>query len=556
MIVAGQGREKVRLTRPQTRDIVNKNNTYNTVAYRAYIKQDYKAVIVWEPERTEAWHRLRVWALCVCTAGAVYTYTRYNAAVYDDAVSLQSEPQATLFQTPPAPAGLSHQHLSTSHGSVENTLSDGSRALASAEQAVAGRLPEEFESGSVSPAISPKIGGETTKSHPPERGSWQTVTVRSGDNMSLIFSRLKLNPADLHSIVELGDATQALKRLQPGQDLRLLVDGSDLLELLHEIDPTRTLHVRYGPHGFEAQTIVTNLTTRLRAVEATIESSLFLAGQEIGLSDQLILQLVDIYGWDIDFALDIHKGDRFRVIYEELYRDGVKVKDGTILAAEFFHRGQSLKAVRYAHADGRADYYSETGTSMRKAFLRTPVEFNRISSTFNLRRYHPILNRIRAHKGVDYAAPAGTPVRATGDGRVVHMGYKGGYGNTIVLQHGSTYSTLYGHLSRYGRGLKHDARVTQGQVIGYVGMTGLATGPHLHYEFRVNGVHKNPLTIELPKAAHIPREQMADFEQQTRPWLIQLASLDNFHENGIAGTGIPRGPAIAMQEQSGNNATH
>lgn len=529
----------------------------NTVAYRAYIKQDYKAVIVWEPERTEAWHRLRVWALCVCTAGAVYTYTRYNNAVVYDAVSLQSESQAALFEAPNAPAGLSHQHLQSPPLPVQNTSKDRGLDPISPEHAVASQPPEEqLEAYSVSDEISPAADGGTAVTQPPESGAWQTVVVRKGDNMSRIFSRLKLNPADLHSIVELGDATQALKLLQPGQQLRLLVDGNELLELLHEIDPTRTLHVRYGPHGFEAQTIVTELTTRLRAVEATIDSSLFLAGQEIGLSDQLIMQLADIYGWDIDFALDIHKGDRFRVIYEELYRDGVKVKDGAILAAEFFHRGQSLKAVRYVHADGSVDYYSETGESMRKAFLRTPVEFNRISSTFNPRRQHPILNRIRAHKGVDYAAPVGTPVRATGDGRVVYMGYKGGYGNTIVLQHGSTYSTLYGHLSRYARGLKHGARVTQGEVIGYVGMTGLATGPHLHYEFRVNGVHKDPLTVKLPRATHIPREQMADFWQQTRPWLIQLASLDNSHENGIAGTGIPRGQAIAMQEQSGSNATH
>jgi murein DD-endopeptidase MepM/ murein hydrolase activator NlpD len=210
------------------------------------------------------------------------------------------------------------------------------------------------------------------------------------------------------------------------------------------------------------------------------------------------------------------------MIYEEKFKDGVKVQDGAILAAEFVNQGKSFRAVRYTHADGYTDYYNDTGYSMRKAFLRTPVNFTRISSGFSLGRKHPVLNTIRAHRGVDYAAPAGTPIKATGAGIVTFSGYKGGYGNVVILRHGEKYSTLYGHMSRFAKGISTGKRIKQGQTIGYVGMTGLATGPHLHYEFHVNGVHRNPLTVELPKALGIPGGIMADFKAKTTPLLSQL----------------------------------
>jgi murein DD-endopeptidase MepM/ murein hydrolase activator NlpD len=234
------------------------------------------------------------------------------------------------------------------------------------------------------------------------------------------------------------------------------------------------------------------------------------------------MKMVEIFGWDVDFALDVRAGDRFTVIYEELFKNGEKVRDGNILASEFSNRGRSIRAVRYVNEQGRAEYFSPNGFSMRKAFLRTPVNFRRISSRFNRGRIHPVLQRMRAHRGVDYAAARGTPIRAAGDGRVVLSGRKGGYGKTVVLQHGGTYTTLYAHMSRFHARARKGKRVEQGEVIGYVGKTGLATGSHLHYEFRVRGVHKDPLRVKLPKALPIDRRYKKDFLQKTRPLVAQL----------------------------------
>ncbi|MDZ7737127.1 MAG: peptidoglycan DD-metalloendopeptidase family protein [Gammaproteobacteria bacterium] len=205
-----------------------------------------------------------------------------------------------------------------------------------------------------------------------------------------------------------------------------------------------------------------------------------------------------------------------------------KVKDGPIIAAEFQNRGRTLRAVRYTTPDGRTDYYADDGRSMRKAFLRTPMDVYRISSHFDPNRRHPVMNTIRAHKGTDYAAPTGTPIKASGDGRIIHIGRKGGYGNAIILKHGGRYTTLYGHMSRFAEGLHNGSRVEQGQTIGYVGSTGLATGPHLHYEFRVNGVHKDPVKVELPKADSIPEKLQADFKQSTQPLLAELDELERY----------------------------
>ena len=225
-----------------------------------------------------------------------------------------------------------------------------------------------------------------------------------------------------------------------------------------------------------------------------IESSLFMAAAEAGISENIIMELAGIFGWDVDFVLDIRKGDRFSMTYEELFRNGEKIANGDILAAEFINDGKSYKAVRYVNPQtNRAEYFSPDGRSMRKAFLRSPVDFRRISSGFSLTRRHPVLNKIRAHRGVDYAAATGTPIRAAGDGKIVHRANKGGYGRTVIIQHGSKYSTLYAHMSNYKRGHRVGSKVKQGEVIGFVGASGLATGPHLHYEIRVGGEPINPM---------------------------------------------------------------
>lgn len=355
---------------------------------------------------------------------------------------------------------------------------------------------------------------------------WRTVTVKEGDNLSLIFSRLAISKNDLYQILSLGEETDSLKRLLPGQILRLKFDESSKVEeLVHESDLTHTLQVKKSEDKFEAEVIEEKPIVKVAKSSGSIHDSLFISGQKAGLSDNIIMQMFEIFGWDIDFVLDIREDDEFHVIYEELYKNGEKIKDGAVLAAEFVNQGKSYKAVRYSSNENHTGYYSEDGNRMKKAFLRTPVNFTRISSHFNLNRKHPVLNKIRAHKGVDYAAPSGTPVKSTGNGKIVFVGSKNGYGNTVVIEHGGKYSTLYAHLSRFTRGLKKGNRVKQGQTIAYVGQTGLATGPHLHYEFRIGGVHANPVTVALPKSLPLPKKYRKDFFQQTRPLLAQLDSI-------------------------------
>lgn len=355
-----------------------------------------------------------------------------------------------------------------------------------------------------------------------EEPAWQSVTVAKGENMSLIFDRLGLGPTELYKVLHTDEQTASLKDLVPGQELRFRIEEDSLQALEYEKDLTTTLVVKRRENGFASELVTTPLTKKIVEAEATIHQSLYLAGKNAGMSDNLIMQLVALYGWDIDFAMNIRAGDHFKLLYEQHFKDGVLVREGPILAADFNNRGRSVRAVRYTDPAGNTDYYAEDGASMRKAFLRNPLDVFRISSHFNPRRRHPVLNTIRAHRGTDYAAPTGTPVRATGDGSIAHIGRKGGYGNAIILKHGGRYSTLYGHMSRYARGLRHGSRVRQGQVIGYVGSSGLATGPHLHYEFQVNGVHRNPLTVKLPKADSIPDKYQDDFKLKSRTLLAEL----------------------------------
>lgn len=351
---------------------------------------------------------------------------------------------------------------------------------------------------------------------------WKTVTVKRGDNLSLIFGRLGLSGADLDRILGLGGDVAGLKQLSPDQNIRFRIKDGELAEMIHEIDYAHTLHVRNDGGDFTSETVVEPLETRQVHVSGVIDSSLFEAGQTAGLSDALIMKLADIFGYDIDFVLDLREGDRFTVIYEEIFKNGEKIKDGNILAAEFANQDRVYRGVRYLKADGVAEYYTPDGAAMRKAFLRTPVEFTRITSLFSGARRHPVLNKIRAHKGVDYAAPIGTPVKATADAKVAYVGWQGGYGKNVVLEHTGGYSTAYGHLSGYAKGIRAGVPVRQGQTIGYVGKTGLATGPHLHYEFRVAGVHRDPLKVPLPEALPIPSAQLASFRAATGAMLAEL----------------------------------
>jgi len=356
----------------------------------------------------------------------------------------------------------------------------------------------------------------------PPASEWKMIRVGTGQNLSQIFAALDLPAEDWMSIMKLGGDAARLRHLRAGDTLNLRLGEDHLSELTYALDETRTLDVRLGAKGFAAVTLTSAIEHRNVETAGTIEDSLFTDGHKANLSDRLILQVADIFDYDIDFAQDLQPGDRFSVVYDVLYRDGKKLRDGDIIAAEFTNNGQAYRAVRYQDSDGHVAYYTPDGQSMRKAFIRTPVDFARISSGFNLHRRHPILNIIRAHKGVDYAAPIGTPVKATGDGRIEFVGRKGGYGNLIVIKHWGPYETAYGHLLRARSGITAGTKVRQGQVIGYVGMSGLATGPHLHYEFRVDGIHKNPVTVALPHAIPIYGGELARFKTSTMPLLAQL----------------------------------
>lgn len=357
--------------------------------------------------------------------------------------------------------------------------------------------------------------------------NWLSAAVRRGDNLSSIFNRHGVSAQDLGQVMALGGDTRALKKIFPGTEVRLQIsDDGRLNALVYPIGDARELRVERTDAGFTATTIEHEIEKRIVQASGEIHDSLFMAANRAGLSDNLIMELASIFAYDVDFGLDIRESDRFSLIYEELYVEGEKLRDGNILAAEFVNRGKGFRAVRYVDADGNSDYYSPDGKSLRKAFLRSPVAFTRVSSRFSLGRYHPILNTIRAHKGVDYAAPIGTPVKATGDGKILFKGPNGGYGKTVVIQHGSRYSTLYAHLSKFAR-INRGQRVSQGQVIGYVGATGLATGPHLHYEFRLNGIHRNPLTVKLPNAAPLASAYLDDFTHQASPLLAQLDTMQS-----------------------------
>ena len=350
------------------------------------------------------------------------------------------------------------------------------------------------------------------------------VKVARNDTLDRIFRRLQLRLEDLASLRNLPGLKRMLDRLRPGEALTLVHRDGALMGLTRRLSVEETLNVTRAADGFQAKVLKAPIEMRTRTVSATIDSSLFEAMTAAGAHDQTALALADIFAWDIDFVLDIQPGDAFTVSYEEIYENGKYLQDGPILSARFVNRGREYLAVRYVGPDGRADYYTPDGHPLRKAFLRAPLEFTRVSSPFSLHRRHPILNLIRAHKGVDYAAPIGTPVRAAGDGRVLFAGRRGGYGNVLEIDHSRGITTVYGHLSRFAHGVRAGRHVSQGEVVAYVGMTGLATGPHLHYEYRVNGVFKNPQTVQLPEARPIDAELRADFESKTQPLLEALAS--------------------------------
>jgi len=347
--------------------------------------------------------------------------------------------------------------------------------------------------------------------------------VRAGDTLARVFERLAISRRDLAAVLDSGSLARVLQRIYPGHEIRLVTSpDAGLLKLSYAPDRLETLEFEREGDAFKARRVMREAQISPAYRHAKIDQSLFVASQQIGLSDEMTLRLAQIFQWDIDFVLDIRKGDEFSVLFEEKYVDGEFIGVGKVLAAEFVNADRTHRAVHYVDSAGRGDYFSASGDSMRKAFLRAPVEFSRISSNFNVRRFHPIQKRVMPHRGIDYVAPTGTPILAAGDGRVSKATRTKPNGNFVVLQHGGAIQTKYLHLSKFGRGIRGGTSVRQGQIIGYVGATGWATAPHLHYEFLVNGVHKNPRTVPLPKAQPISTRERARFDAQTAPLLAML----------------------------------
>jgi murein DD-endopeptidase MepM/ murein hydrolase activator NlpD len=391
------------------------------------------------------------------------------------------------------------------------------------EAAAAATAPAAGTTAAAAPAVEEQGSSVTVADAP--LGEAITLTVRQGDSLDSMFRRNDLSVTDLARMMKIKEAKNSLRKIRPGDEIEVVREGEHVLTLTRRLDETVSLKVLADGEGYRTEFLTHPVERRQKAAQGQIASSLFLAGAAEGLSDTLIMNFAGIFAWDVDFALEVRKNDSFSLVYEEVWQDGKKLRDGDILAAEFVNQGEIFRAVRFEDPQGKADYYTPEGRSVRKAFLRAPLDFRRVSSNFNPNRLHPILKTKRPHRGVDYAANRGTPVKAAGDGRIIHRGRKGGYGNTVIIQHGGNVTTLYAHLSGFRKGQKNGSRVKQGQVIGYVGATGLATAPHLHYEYRLNGVHRNPRTVPLPAADPVPAAYREQFAEATGPLLETLDAI-------------------------------
>lgn len=390
-----------------------------------------------------------------------------------------------------------------------------------------GKAPEPTTVAKIEPELASQPQEPATPESEP-RLNWQTFDIQSGDTLSSLFKDAGFNDGIMLSVIHGEGEAEKLQRLFAGETIRFATDNEGTLAAVElKRSALETLKIEKQDDTYSGQTEMRKPEPRPVFASGEIDGSLYLSAREAGLNDRLTMKLAGIFGWDIDFVYDVRKGDRFEVVYEELYLDGEKFGTGRILSARFINRGEENVALLYTDSNGDSDYYAPDGKSMRKAFLRTPINA-RISSPFNLQRRHPVLDVVRPHEGTDYAAPPGSPIKAAGNGRVQYSGWKGGYGRTIVLKHGDNITTLYAHMSRIAKGMKTGTRVKQGETIGYVGSSGMVTGPHLHYEFRVNGSPRNSRTVKLPDAKPIPASEMARFKQVTSQ---QVAQLEAFRSN-------------------------
>lgn len=384
--------------------------------------------------------------------------------------------------------------------------------------------------------------GGTPEGEPAQARTWTTLQVRPGDSLSLLFQRVGLNDNVVHQLLKSSPQARDLRSLHPGEELELQVLQGQLQAVRYVKSPLETLIIERDGSGFAASKALREPDIQLQYSTARISDNLFNAGAKADLPHSVIMGLANIFGGVIDFVYDIREGDSFSVLFEEQYLDGRRYGAGQITAATFTNRGTEYKAYRYTDSNGETGYFNEAGVSMQKAFLRAPVDFTRISSNYNPARLHPIFKTKRPHRGIDYAAARGTPVYATGAGRVTQASYSRANGNYIVIDHGSGFVTKYLHLNK--KNVKVGQRVRQSQIVGQVGSTGYATGPHLHYEFLLNGTHHNPRTVhqKFPKARVITKSEMTRFLAEIQPLELNLAA----HQRSYASAQRPDGfsPAV------------
>ena len=357
---------------------------------------------------------------------------------------------------------------------------------------------------------------------------WREERIQRGDTVASILSRLSVNDQEALSYLLQAKDVRSLYQLIPGRSIRVVTTQQGRLESLAYVNTDgRRLTVSRNESGFSATEEVPQTEQWVMQSSGEIETSLFGATDAAGIPELIATQIAEIFSSDIDFHRDLRRGDRFSVVYEALAADGEFVGFGRVLAAEFVNQGHSFRAVFFRDDEGRNGYYTPDGRNMRKAFLRSPIEFSRVTSGFSNSRFHPVLKAWRAHKGIDYGASTGTRVRVTADGFVTFVGRKGGYGNVVTVRHPNGYTTLYAHLSGFAQGMRQGKRVVQGEVVGLVGSTGLATGPHLHYEFHVNGVHQNPMRLAMPPGPPINEQSRSAFQDTALPLFARLDMLRN-----------------------------
>ena len=358
---------------------------------------------------------------------------------------------------------------------------------------------------------------------------WQLEVVKKNETVGEIFSRLRLSATELHRVLSFSDNTAKLAKVFPGEQIAFQIHDGDLQALQFDANEKERVLLKIDGETLTEKLIARSLETRVSYASATIRHSLFGDGSKADMSQRLIFRMAELFNYDIDFAQDLQPGDSFAVVYEQVYRDGERLRDGEILAATFVNQGKRYEIFRHISDNGQVDYLGIDGRSRKKAFIRTPVDFTRITSLFSPNRKHPILGRMRRHMGVDYAAPTGTPIKTSGNGVIKTIGWMNGYGNTVIVAHKGGIETLYGHMSRFPKGLKRGDRVKQSETIGYVGSTGLSSGPHLHYEFRIGGTHRDPLSVDLPIADPLSTRELAQFKKTLSPLVAHLRLMEAAH---------------------------